>query len=232
MPPVVDVIIPALDERGALPLTLADLPRDQVRAILVVDNGSTDGTAEVARACGASVVVEPRRGYGRACLTGIEALAGRARRPDIVVFLDADHSDHPEELPLLVAPIAAGHADLVVGSRVLGRAEPGALLPQARVGNWIAARLIRVLHGLALSDLGPFRAVRFDALLDLGMSDPDFGWTVEMQLRAARRGLRYLEVPVSYRRRVGRSKISGTVSGSVRAGVKILYTVARLQRTA
>lgn len=225
--PTVDVVIPALDERASIGRVLDDLPRRLLREVLVVDNGSSDGTAEVARARGASVVREPRRGYGRACLTGIEVLAGRLPPPEIVVFLDADHSDHPEELPQLVRPIAEGRADLVVGSRVLGARERGALLPQARVGNWIAARLIRRLYGLHITDLGPFRAVRWSTLCALRMSDPDFGWTAEMQVRAARAGVRYCEVPASYRRRVGASKISGTLSGSLRAGWKILWTVFR-----
>jgi glycosyltransferase involved in cell wall biosynthesis len=225
--PVTDVIIPALNESRALPLVLEELPRHLVREILVVDNGSTDGTAAVAARCGARVVAEPRRGYGRACRTGIETLRGAPLPPEVVVFLDADHSDHPDELARIVEPIAAGAADLVVGSRVLGRREPGALLPQARWGNWLAARLIRRWYGLELTDLGPFRAVRWSTLLQLDLADPDFGWTVEMQVKAARAGVRYREVPASYRRRIGVSKITGTWLGTVRAGWKILHTVAR-----
>lgn len=225
--PVTDVVIPALDERAAIPLVLADLPRHLLREIVVVDNGSTDGTPECARSHGATVVIEPRRGYGRACLTGVETLAAKATPPEAVVFLDADHSDHAEEIEALLRPIAEHRADLVVGSRVLGRRQPGALLPQARFGNLLASWLIRRLYGLVVTDLGPFRAVRFETLLALGMSDPDFGWTVEMQVKAARAGVRYLEVPVSYRVRVGVSKISGSVSGSLRAGRKILLTIFR-----
>jgi glycosyltransferase involved in cell wall biosynthesis len=223
----VDVIIPALDESRSLPLVLGDLPRDRVRHVLVVDNGSTDGTADVARDAGAAVIEEPRRGYGRACLSGIDWVAARSPAPDVVVFLDADYSDHPEELPELVEPIARGEADLVVGSRTLGRAEPGALLPQARFGNRLASFLIRLLYRVPVTDLGPFRAVRWDALRGLGMRDTNFGWTAEMQVKAARQGLRYRETPVSYRKRVGVSKITGTVSGTVRAGYKILLTVFR-----
>jgi glycosyltransferase involved in cell wall biosynthesis len=225
--PITDVIIPALNEARALPLVLEDLPRDLVREIVVVDNGSTDDTAAVATRCGARVVAEPRRGYGSACRAGIEVLRRATVPPEVVVFLDADHSDHPEELPHLVAPIAADVADLVIGSRVLGSCERGALLPQARYGNWLAARLIRRWYGLAVTDLGPFRAVRWRTLQQLGLEDRDFGWTVEMQVKAARAGVRYLEVPASYRRRVGVSKITGTWVGTVRAGWKILYTVLR-----
>jgi glycosyltransferase involved in cell wall biosynthesis len=225
--PRVSVVIPALNESRSLPLVLAALPRDRIAEVVVVDNGSTDGTGEVARRLGAIVVEEPRRGYGRACLAGIATLRALSEPPDVVVFLDADFSDHPDELPRLVEPIAADRADLVVGSRVLGCREPGALLPQARLGNHLAAWLIWRLYGARVTDLGPFRAVRYATLLALDMRDTDFGWTVEMQVKAARDGVRYGEVPVSYRRRVGVSKITGTVSGSIRAGIKILYTVFR-----
>lgn len=215
------VVIPALNEEKSLPLVLAALPK--VDDVVVVDNGSTDRTAEVARAGGARVVSEPRRGYGSACLAGIAAL----RDPEIVVFVDADFSDHPDELPGLVAPIVEGRADMVIGSRALGNREKGALLPQARFGNMLACFLMRVLYGHRYTDLGPFRAIRFESLKKIGMRDRNFGWTVEMQIRALRHGLRVAEVPVSYRKRVGVSKITGTVSGTVRAGYKILYTIFR-----
>lgn len=219
----VAVVIPALNEETSLPLVLADLPRGP--RVVVVDNGSTDRTADVAAAGGAEVVREPRRGYGRACLAGLAHL--RARPPHVVAFLDADHSDHPEELPAVVSPVLRGEADLVLGSRELGVRESGAVLPHQRLGNRFACALVRLVTGHRYTDLGPFRAVRWEALERLGMRDPDFGWTIEMQIKAVRAGLRVIEIPVRYRRRVGESKISGTVAGSVRAGTKILLTVLR-----
>ncbi len=228
------VLIPALDEERALPLVLAELPREAVDTVLVVDNGSRDRTGEVARAAGARVLREERRGYGRACLSGLEALL-RGRPPtdggppleplgaeDVVVFLDADHSDFPEELTKVVAPLREGRADLVIGSRVLGGARMDALLPQAWFGNRLACALMRLLFGARYTDLGPFRAIRVGALEHLRMQDDGFGWTVEMQLKAKVAGLRVVEVPVRYRARVGESKITGTVAGTVRAGAKIL----------
>lgn len=221
----VDVVIPALNEERALPRVLAEIPRPPVRRVVVADNGSTDATAEVARAGGAEVVHQPERGYGAACLEALDLLA--ADPPEVVVFLDGDHSDRPEELPRLLEPLAAGHADLVVGSRTLGRAERGSLTPQQRVGNAVACFALRTLYDVRYTDLGPFRAIRWPALERLGMRDRNYGWTVEMQIRAARAGLRHVEVPVSYRRRIGDSKVSGTVRGTVGASGKILWTLAR-----
>ena len=221
---IVSVVIPVFNERASLPLVVGDIPRPLVREIVVVDNGSTDDTASIARDLPVRLVREPRRGYGSACLAGIAALA--ASPPDVVVFLDGDYSDHPEELPRLTAAISAG-ADLVIGSRMLGNREPGALLPQARFGNALACFLVGVLFGHRYTDLGPFRAVRWEALRDLGMEDRNFGWTVEMQIKALSKRLVVAEVPVSYRRRVGVSKITGTVGGTVKAGGKILWTIAR-----
>jgi glycosyltransferase involved in cell wall biosynthesis len=221
----VAVLIPALNEAQAIGRVIDELRGTAAGRVLVVDNGSTDGTAEAARAAGAEVVAEPRRGYGSACLRGIAHY--RLEPPDILVFLDGDYSDHPSELDGVIAPILEDRADLVVGSRVLGGALAGALTPQARWGNWLACQLIARLFGVRFTDLGPFRAIRWEALRELDMGDPDFGWTVEMQVKAAKRGLRTCEVPVSYRPRIGRSKISGTVMGSIRAGRKILWTIAR-----
>ena len=222
------VVIPALDEEAAIGGVIAALPRTDTEEIVVVDNGSRDRTALVARDAGATVIAEPRRGYGRACLAGLAWLRARpAGAPAIVAFVDGDGSDVPGELALLLAPIRAGRADLVVGSRVLGRAERGALTPVQRFGNRLAAALLAARWGAATTDLGPFRAIAWDALERLGMSDPDYGWTVEMQARAHRLGLVTVEVPVSYRRRIGRSKISGTVRGALGAGTKILWTIGR-----
>lgn len=223
----VAVIIPVFNERDSLPLVVADVPRDRVGEIVVVDNGSTDDTPLVARGLPVRLVREARRGYGSACLAGIAAL--EAVPPDVAVFLDGDYSDHPEEMSRLLDGIAAG-ADLVIGSRTLGEREPGALLPQARFGNAFACSLIRLLYGHRYTDLGPFRAIRWEALRSLGMEDRTFGWTVEMQVKAIRRGLAVAEVPVSYRRRIGVSKITGTVSGTLKAGAKILWTIARYGR--
>jgi glycosyltransferase involved in cell wall biosynthesis len=221
----VDVIIPALDEERALPRVLADLPRGTVRRVIVADNGSRDRTADVARAGGAEVVSEPRRGYGAACLRALAKL--RDDPPDIVVFLDGDYSDHPDELPRLIAPIVRGDADLVIGSRTLGGPARGSLTVQQRAGNAVACRALRLLYGARYTDLGPFRAIRWSALERLGMNDRDYGWTVEMQVKAARAGMRHAEVPVSYRRRIGISKVSGTVRGTLGASSKILWVLAR-----
>jgi glycosyltransferase involved in cell wall biosynthesis len=220
-------IIPALNEEEAVGLVLRDLPRSVVAEVFVVDNGSRDATAARAEEAGATVVREPRRGYGSACLAGIVRLPADC---DVVVFLDADHSDHAEEVVALIAPIRAGRAELVIGSRMLGRAEPGALLPQARFGNRFACYLMRLLFhsgGIRFTDLGPFRAITKQALDRIAMEDVGFGWTVEMQVKAIQHGLKVAEVPVSYRRRKGVSKITGTVSGTVRAGAKILWTIFR-----
>jgi glycosyltransferase involved in cell wall biosynthesis len=225
---IVDVIIPALNEEESLPLVLGAIPRDVVRSIYVVDNGSTDATAKLAVQGGALLLQEPRPGYGSACMRGVSEVVTLPRPPDIVVFLDGDYADEPSELPWLLEPIHAGSADLVIGSRALGQAEPGSLALPQRVGNRVATTMIRAIYGQRYSDLGPFRAIRLPALVALGMSDLGSGWMVEMQVKAARRGLRIAEVPVSYRRRVGgRSKISQTIKGSVETSYKIVFTILR-----
>jgi glycosyltransferase involved in cell wall biosynthesis len=227
---IVDVVIPALDEEATLPLVLAAIPRALVRRIYVVDNGSTDATAEVAVAGGAELLSEPRRGYGAACLKALGRLGALEEPPDVVAFLDGDFADDPSELAALLAPISAG-ADLVIGSRTLGRRQPGALTPQQLVGNRVAGTLIQLLYKQRYSDLGPFRAIRFQSLLALDMRDAGYGWTVEMQVKAARARLRIVEVPVSYRpRSAGRSKVSGTLRGTLGASYKILLTIVRHAR--
>lgn len=225
----VDVVIPAFNEEESLPLVLRAIPDTCVDRVVVADNASTDRTGEVARAAGALVVPESRPGYGSACLAALSFLR-QHDPPEVVVFLDGDFSDHPEELPRLLEPIESGAAQMVIGSRTLGERERGALLPQARVGNWIACTMIRWLYGHRYTDLGPFRAITWGALESLEMQDTDFGWTAEMQVKALRRSLAVSEVPVSYRRRVGVSKITGTVRGTVLAGYKIITTVLRYSR--
>ena len=219
-PLIVDVVIPARDEVVPLPRVLAELPRGLVRDVIVVDNGSRDGTGEAAASLGCVVVPEPRRGYGSACLAGLAHIASRIPHPHAVAFLDGDHSDHADELSLLLAPIAGGDADLVVGSRSLGTSDPGALLPQQRIGNALAAFLIRRLYGVTVTDLGPFRVIRWEALSGLGMCDRDYGFTAEMQVKALKAGLRYAEVPVSYRRRTGKIQDRRNGTGQRRRGAQ------------
>lgn len=225
-PLTVDALIPALDEEDSLPRVLGGLRGAPLRRVVVVDNGSLDRTYAVARAHGAVPLYCGRRGYGSACLHGLAFLA--ADPPDAVVFLDGDGADDPADLPAVIGPLAAGEADLVIGSRTRGDAQPGALTPPARFGNALACTLVRWIYGVRFTDLGPFRAVTWAALEVLQMEDDGMGWTVEMQVRAARLGLRCAEVPVAYRRRVaGRSKVAGSLKGSARAGVKILWTIGR-----
>lgn len=226
------VIIPAFNEEAALPLVLRDLP--PVAKVFVVDNGSTDQTAAVARQAGAQVIEEPRKGYGSACLAGLAELkrgveAG-STSPLVVVFLDADYSDHPDKLPDLCEPILNGDCDFVLGSRMLGEREPGAMPPQSRYGNRLACFLMRLFFGAKYTDLGPFRAIDYQKLKQLEMEDTNFGWTIEMQIKASKAGLRIQEIPVPYRCRIGSSKISGTLKGTIQAGSKILYSIAKYSR--
>ncbi|HEX8341568.1 MAG TPA: glycosyltransferase family 2 protein [Tepidisphaeraceae bacterium] len=220
-PPVIDVVIPAFNEEGALPLVLAALPLELIRRVVVADNNSTDGTAAVARRGGAIVVPATRQGYGSACLAALAFLA--ADPPDIVVFVDADFADDPSELPRLIEPIASGRADLVIGSRTLRPQPAGAFTPQQYFGNKLACFLMRALLNARFTDLGPFRAVTWPTLQRLQMGDPDFGWTVEMQIKAAKAHVAFEEIAVDYRpRAAGQSKIAGTLGGTLRAGRKIL----------
>ncbi len=216
----ITVIIPAVNEETSIGSVLSDIP-NWVDEVIVADNGSSDNTMQVAAEHGARVVEEPRPGYGSACLRGIAAL----NPCDVVVFLDGDYSDFPEQMDRLVDPIVANETDMVIGSRVLGQHEPGALTPQQRFGNQLACLLLRLFWGVRYTDLGPFRAIRHSSLMTLGMCDPDFGWTVEMQIKATLQGLRAIETPTDYRKRIGTSKISGTVRGVVLAGHKILSTI-------
>jgi glycosyltransferase involved in cell wall biosynthesis len=225
----VHVVIPALDEEAAIPSVLQSLQAAGFTELIVVDNGSHDRTALFAVQEGARVVGEPRKGYGAACLTGIAALHD-VREDDIVAFIDADGSDDPHDLHAVIRPLLASNADFVIGSRTRGACERGALPIHARLGNVLASWLIRLRTGYRFTDLGPMRALRHATLIRLDVRDRDFGWTVEMQLKAARAALRIVEVPVSYRKRVGRSKITGTIKGSIRAGAKILVTIARYGR--
>ena len=222
--PVIDVIIPAYNEEKSIGRVIADIP-GFVSEIIVVDNGSSDGTAAVAREAGATVLRELNRGYGSACLKAIAHCNEKALPPDVIVFIDGDYSDFPEQMPDLVKPIVEHGNDLVIGSRNLGNREVGSMTIQQIFGNWLATSLLRLLFDARFTDLGPFRAIRFSALLALGMRDRNFGWTVEMQVKAAKQKLKCVEVPVHYRKRIGISKVSGTVSGTVRAGYKILYTI-------
>lgn len=216
------IVIPAHNEEQSIGLVLDEIPREHAQEVIVVDNASSDDTARVAAAHGATVVSEPRPGYGSACLRGI---AETRDDVDVVVILDGDHSDFPEDLPLLLEPIANDRADFVIGSRVLGRREKGALPWNQRWGNWLACLLMRILYRRRFTDMGPFRAIRRECLVAFAMEDVTFGWNVEMQAKALLHDLRIVEVPVRYRRRIGTSKISGTVKGTVLAGVKIIGTI-------
>ncbi len=217
----ISIISPAYNEESSIGLVLDALPQEKLHEIIVVDNGSTDATARVAEEHGARVVKEPRKGYGSACLKGIDELDA----PDIVVFIDGDFSDFPEEIVLLISPIETGEKDFVLGSRMILPKSQLALLPQARYGNRLAVFLIKLFFKYEFTDLGPFRAIRYSSLMSIGMKDMDFGWTVEMQIKAVRNGLRIREVPVNYRKRIGISKITGTVLGTFKAGIKIIYTI-------
>lgn len=224
----IDVIIPAFNEENGVEMVVREIPGDVVREVVVCNNASTDATARNAMKAGATVVEQSAKGYGNACLAGIDYLRKKQVHPDIVVFIDADYSDYPAELPSVIAPICHHGYDLVIGSRALGQLERGSMTPQQLFGNWLATALIKFIYKYEFTDLGPFRAVRWDRLMEMEMADRTYGWTVEMQVKAAKLGMKCTEVPVNYRRRIGKSKVSGTLKGTVLAGQKILWTIFKL----
>ena len=219
--PRIKVIIPAFNEADSIGLVIQDIP-DLVEEVIVVSNNSTDQTEENARKAGASVLTETRKGYGYACLKGMDYVAAQQEKPDVIVFLDGDYSDYPEQLSAIIQPILQENIDFVIGARVDRLREEGAMTFPQIFGNWLATRLMRLFFGVRFTDLGPFRAIKYEKLLALKMEDKTYGWTVEMQLKAIKQKLSYVEVPVNYRNRIGVSKVSGTVKGAVMAGVKIL----------
>lgn len=227
MKPIIRVIIPAFNEQNGVGSVINEIPNDLVEEVIVVNNASTDETEKVAQSAGATVLKEEVKGYGRACLKGMDYIKSLSDATDIVVFIDADYSDYPQEMYQLVKPITDGNADLVIGSRAMGRREKGSMTPQQVFGNWLATTLLRLIYGVKFTDLGPFRAIKYQQLMALNMQDKTYGWTVEMQLKAAKMKLVCQEVPVSYRRRIGFSKISGTVKGTIMAGYKIIWTIFR-----
>jgi len=220
------VIIPALNEEGAIGKVLSEIPNNiGVKEIIVCDNGSTDRTAEVAKNHGATVLSEPKAGYGRACLKGMDYVKKKIDDSDLIVFLDGDHSDYPEEMKEVIRPILEDGMDMVIGSRALGERESGSMMPQQIFGNWLATTLIKIFYKVSYTDLGPFRAIHWKALESLNMKDKTYGWTVEMQVKAAKREMKVTEVPVNYRQRIGVSKVAGTIKGTILAGYKIIMTI-------
>lgn len=221
---IIDVIIPAYNEEKSIPKVIAEIPKI-VRYIIIANNNSTDRTGEVAKSAGAVVVFEPQKGYGKACLTAMDWIKNQEIQPNIVVFLDGDYSDYPAEMVDLIQPILEGKAEMVIGSRALGQRESGSMTFPQVFGNWLATTMMKYIQGAKFSDLGPFRAIVWPRLLDLRMVDQNFGWTIEMQIKAHKAGLRYTEVPVNYRKRIGVSKVSGTLKGVIGAGYKIIFTI-------
>lgn len=228
MNPIIDVIIPVYNEADSIGKVIAEIPAQLVRHIIVCNNGSTDDTADIALKAGAKVLHQPIKGYGNACLKGMEYVSTLEILPDIIVFIDGDYSDYPEEMPLLIEPILKNEVDMVIGSRALGSMESGAMMPQQIFGNWLATTLIKFIYNYDFTDLGPFRSIRYDKLMSMEMADKTFGWTVEMQVKAAKMNMKTMEVPVRYRKRIGKSKVSGTVKGTILAGHKILWTIFKL----
>lgn len=221
--PIITVIIPAYNEEQAIGKVIRDIPQETVEHIIVVNNNSSDRTAEVASEAGAIVAHEKRKGYGWACLKGIEKC--KILKADLIIFMDGDYSDYPEEIPKVIAPILENGKDLVIGSRVKGNREKGSLTPQQIFGNWLATKLIRLFYGGVYTDLGPFRAIKMSALEKLNMSDKTYGWTIEMQIKAVKNKMKYCEVSVNYKKRIGVSKVSGTLKGTLFAGIKIIFAV-------
>lgn len=221
MKSAVKVIIPAYNEAAAISKVIGDIP-NFVQEIIVVDNGSTDPTSEVAKRAGATVLIEPNKGYGFACLKGIEYIQNSNQKTDIIVFIDGDYSDYPQQMSEIIAPILNQNIDFVLGSRKKNLSGKGAMLPQQRFGNWLATNLMRLFFDSKFTDLGPFRAIKYQVLEQLSMKDKTYGWTVEMQLKILKQNFTYMEVPVKYRNRIGVSKVSGTLKGTIFAGVKIL----------
>lgn len=222
---IIDVIIPAFNEENSVGNVVNDIPKDLVREIIVINNNSTDKTAINARNAGATVLEEKNMGYGNACLKGMDHVSKKEDKPDIIVFLDADYSDYPEEMTDVIKPIIEQNMDMVIGSRALGNLEKGAMTPQQIFGNWLATFLLKLFYGVKYTDLGPFRAIKYDSLVALNMKDKTYGWTVEMQVKAAKQKMNTCEVPVNYRVRIGFSKVSGTVKGTIGAGYKIITTI-------
>lgn len=223
----INVIIPVFNESGSIGFVLQDIPAGLTEEVIVINNGSTDNTAEIAKQKGATVLFEEKKGYGSACLKGIQYIKNKTaeEQPDIIVFIDGDYSDYPDQMPALIKPIIENNIDMVIGSRSKGKRIKGSMAPQQIFGNWLATGLIKLLFGAKFSDLGPFRAIKWEKLVELNMRDTNYGWTVEMQIKAAKQKLSFTEVPVDYRPRIGKSKITGTVKGTIMAGYKIIATI-------
>lgn len=224
---ITDVIIPAWNEEQSIAKVIAAIPSSYVREVVVVDNNSTDNTSACASEAGATVLLETKQGYGAACLKGINYLKNKSVAPDVIVFMDGDFSDFPEQLPELIAPIEKEGMDMVIGSRAIGQREKGAMMPQQIFGNKLATTMIKWFYGVEFTDLGPFRSITLDALKRIEMKDQTYGWTVEMQVKAAKKGLKFKEVAVDYKKRIGVSKVSGTLKGTILAGYKIIGTILK-----